>query len=187
MVLSGCRTYGQSGNTGDSSTPLRMTCDLITIGLMHPPLLGLDCHGGEAARQTKRPRKWAGEGFRCTSTREDGRFFAPLRMTCFTIAICEMFRSYVCQYCHPEEAALPARESPAGWPTKDLLQHGLIPELMALSPTWQAARLRLHSQGEAARVLMRPPKLSCLESRCEVGADIPVCPRHWRTVGMDTD
>ena len=56
---------------------------------------------GEAARPTMPPRIWAGEGVRCTSTREDGRFFAALRMTCFAIAISEMFRSYVCQFRHP--------------------------------------------------------------------------------------
>ena len=44
---------------------------------------------------TMPPRIWAGKRVRCTSSREDGRFFAPLRMTCVAIAISEMFQSYL--------------------------------------------------------------------------------------------
>ena len=38
--------------------------------------------------------------------RKDGRFFTTLRMTCIAITIAEMFRSYLRQTCHPEEAGL---------------------------------------------------------------------------------
>ena len=54
-----------------------------------------DCE--DAAWATRPPRIWAGEGFRRTSSREDGRFFAPLRMTCFAMAMSEMIRSCLCQ------------------------------------------------------------------------------------------
>ena len=50
-----------------------------------------DCE--DAGREARPPRIWAGEGFRRTSSREDGRFFAALRMTWFAIAISEMIRS----------------------------------------------------------------------------------------------
>ena len=50
------------------------------------------------------PRIRVGERFRCTSSPEDGRFFATLRMTCFAMVISEMFRSHVCQHFHPEAA-----------------------------------------------------------------------------------
>jgi hypothetical protein len=93
-----------------------------------------------------------------TSHREDGRFFAALRMTCFAITITETFRSTLRQHCeesdvrvgqtflsacfdvaqnnrpvnrqncHPEVAALSAGGSSAGRLTKDLLRHRLIPE-----------------------------------------------------------
>ena len=55
----------------------------------------------EAARETKPPRIRAGQGFRCTSTREDGRFFAPLRMTCVAIALGESSPSCLRLYCYP--------------------------------------------------------------------------------------
>ena len=42
---------------------------------MLPKHVRAHCHAGEAARLKKRPRKWAGEGFRSTSNRVDGRFF----------------------------------------------------------------------------------------------------------------
>ena len=38
--------------------------------------------------------------------REDGRFFAALRMTCFAIAIVETYRTSVGTYFHSEEADL---------------------------------------------------------------------------------
>ena len=63
--------------------------------------------------------------------RKDGRFFAALRMTCIAIAIAEMFRSYLRQTCHPEEAARP---------TKDLLRHRIITARLVRVDTWQAAR-----------------------------------------------
>ena len=100
------------------------------------------CQPDVAARETRPPRIWAGEGFRCTSSREDGRFFAPLRMTCLAIGIGEEFRTHVCKYCHPEEVR-PARDSLAGRLTKDLLRHRLMLErLLSFAVTWQAARLR---------------------------------------------
>ena len=40
------------------------------------------------------PRIRVGKGSRCTSGPEDGRFFAPLRMTCFAIDISEVFRPH---------------------------------------------------------------------------------------------
>ena len=76
----------------------------------------------------RRPRIWAGEGLRCMSTRIDGRFFAPLRMTCFALDVREVFRSHLRQTCHPEEAALSASGSSVGWLTKDLPRHRLMPE-----------------------------------------------------------
>ena len=115
---------------------------------------------------TMPPRIWAAEGFPRTPTREDGRFFAALRVTCFLVDILEMSRSYPRQTCHPEEADLPASDSSAGWLTKDLLRHRLIPErLLSFAVTRQAARLRLHGQADQARVMMSPPKLSGLEIR----------------------
>ena len=45
-----------------------------------------------ATSETRPPRIWVGEGFRFASSREDGRFFAALRMTCLAIVISEMFR-----------------------------------------------------------------------------------------------
>ena len=80
--------------------------------------------------------------------------FAPLRMTCVAITFGERFPSCPRQTCHPEEAALPGSGSSAGWLTKDLLRHRLMPErVLSLAVTRQAARLRLHSQADAARVL----------------------------------
>ena len=100
------------------------------------------------------PRIRAGVRARCTSSREDGRFFATLRMTCFALDICVMSPSCPRPICHPEEAVLPAGGSPAGRLTKDLLRHRLIPErLLSFAVTRQAARLRLHGQANAARVL----------------------------------
>ena len=99
------------------------------------------------------PRIWAGEGFRCTSSREDGGFFAPLRMTSLAIGIGEEFLTHVCNYRHPEEVR-PAMDSMAGRLTKDLLRHRLMLErLLSFAVTWQAARLRRHGQAEAARAL----------------------------------
>lgn len=41
-----------------------------------------------------RPRTGlASKGMCDTSNREDGRFFAPLRMTCYALTIGEMYRS----------------------------------------------------------------------------------------------
>ena len=88
----------------------------------------LICHPEECARETRSPRIRVGEGIRRTSSREDGRFFAALRMTRFTIAFVENCPSYVSPNCHPEEAVRPARESSAGRLTKDLLRHRLMPE-----------------------------------------------------------
>ena len=100
------------------------------------------------------PRIRAGVRARCTSNRVDGRFFAPLRMTCVAIALGEMSPSCPRPNCHPEEAALPARDSSAARLAKDLLQHRLMPErVLSFAVTWQAARLRLHGQADAARVL----------------------------------
>ncbi len=44
------------------------------------------------------------KGIRPASSREDGRFFAALRMTCYALAFSEMCRSRLRQYCHHEEA-----------------------------------------------------------------------------------
>ena len=99
-----------------------------------------------------RPRIRVGEGSRCTSGPEDGRFFAPLRMTCLAMAMSEVFRSSPRQTCHPEEAALPASDSSAGRLTKDLLRHRLMSErVLSFAVTRQAARLRLHGHPKAAR------------------------------------
>ena len=51
------------------------------------------------------------------------------------------------QTCHPEEAR-PARGSSAGRLTKDLLRHRLMHELLVMTPTRKAARLRRHGHGE---------------------------------------
>ena len=80
-----------------------------------------------------------------TDNREDGRFFAALRMTCFAMTIGEICLPGIGTNCHPEEAARP---------TKDLLRHWLIPKRLALIPTQQPARLRLHGHAEEARVSM---------------------------------
>ena len=85
---------------------------------------------------------------------QTGDSSAALRMTCFAIAIVEMYPSFVSPYCHPEEDVRPARESSAGRLTKDLLRHRLIPSLLGTQSTQQAARLRTHGQAEVARVLM---------------------------------
>ena len=41
-----------------------------------------------------RPRIRVGEGSRCTSSPEDGRFFASLRMTCFAMDMSDMFQPH---------------------------------------------------------------------------------------------
>ena len=82
---------------------------------------------------TKFPRRWVGEGFRCTSRRTDGRFFAALRMTCYAIAIGEVSGSSLRPTCHPEEAVRHASDSSARWLTKDQLRHRLIPRLLTLN------------------------------------------------------
>ena len=41
---------------------------------------------------------------KASSGREDGRFFAPLRMTCVAVAVVEVCRPSVGSDCHPEEA-----------------------------------------------------------------------------------
>ena len=62
--------------TGDSSTPLRMTCVAITIGEPLSPHLRRNCHPEEAERLAKRPRTGSSSKGMCyTSNREDGRFF----------------------------------------------------------------------------------------------------------------
>ena len=81
----------------------------------------------DAAWATRPPRIWAGEGFRCTSSREDGRFFAALRMTRRSIIIAERHPLHHRPTCHPEEAVRPGSESLAGRLTKDLLRHRYTP------------------------------------------------------------
>ncbi len=189
------RLHGQAAQARVMMQPPRLSCleSVVKAGRTF-----LSAHGNgilsawtqidEAARPTMPPRIWAGEGLRCMSTRIDGRFFAPLRMTCLAITLAETSPSHPRPSCHPEEAVLPAGGSPAGWLTKDLLRHRLIPErLLSFAVTWKAARLRLHGQAEQTRVIMHPPRLSCLEFRCEGGADIPVCPSQCHSVGMDVD
>ena len=83
----------------------------------HGSRVGMEIEGvpgnlKSAPRRSLRVSRQAGDvsaqmgwrGFRATSNRVDGRFFAPLRMTCFALGICKMFRPHVCQECHPEEA-----------------------------------------------------------------------------------
>ena len=70
------------------------------------------------------PRIRVGEGFRLTSSREDGRFFAALRMTCFAIALGENV-SVIHSPVLSSFVSLPAGESSAGRLTKDLLRHRL--------------------------------------------------------------
>ena len=59
---------------------------------------------------------------------------------------------------------MPAGDSSAGRLTKDLLRHGMIPErVLSFAAGWQAVR-------------SLPVRLSRHRgSRCEGGADIPVC------------
>ena len=64
---------------------------------------------------------------------QTGDSSAALRMTCFAIAIVEMYPSFDSPYCHPEEDVRPARESSAGRLTKDLPRHRMIPSLLALN------------------------------------------------------
>ena len=94
---------------------------LPTVILRRPCL---PCPAQAGARQAKCPRTSSSTKGMCfTYHRIDGRFFAALRMTCFPIAIVEMYPSFASPNCHPEEAALPAGESLAGRLTKDLLRH----------------------------------------------------------------
>ena len=55
-------------------------------------------HAGDVSAPMCLPR------CRVQDNREDGRFFAALRMTCFVIAFSEVFRSSLRQYCCAEEA-----------------------------------------------------------------------------------
>ena len=68
------------------------------------------------------PRRCVYVGFYPLDNREDERFFAALRMTCFAITVDENCRSSVGTNCHPEEAV---RQ------TKDLLRHWIIPTRFA--------------------------------------------------------
>ena len=97
------------------------------------------CEGGVdipvCRRQCRRsPRANVISAYLALRTAEQtGDSSAALRMTCFAIAIVEMYPSFVSPYCHPEEDVRPARESSAGRLTKDLLRHRLIPSLLALN------------------------------------------------------
>ena len=99
-----------------------------------------------ASMPTMCPRKWAGERFRATSDREDGRFFAPLRMTCFAITNGEMCPSHVRRYCHPEEAlsAVPGTGRPAGRRRISCSIGSSGRDLHVSIPEWQHVRLLRH-------------------------------------------
>ena len=107
----------------------------------------------------RRPKGWPGVraygsviASAARQAEKTGDSSTPLRMTCIAILIHERHPLRPRQTCHPEEAAQPAGGSSAGWLTKDLLRHRLIPErVLSLAESWRAARLRLHGQAEPAR------------------------------------
>ena len=78
--------------------------------------------------ETKPPRIWVVECFRCTASREDGRFFAALRMTCVAIAVGETYPSAARQTVILRRPCLPCPAQAGARPTKDLLQHRMTLE-----------------------------------------------------------
>ena len=101
-------------NTDEALVRVGQTFLSARVDLHDRPSNRQTCHPEEAGRETRPPRISVGEGFGCTSSREDGRFFAALRMTCLAIGIGEEFLTHVCKYCHPEEACVPEIQWQAG-------------------------------------------------------------------------
>ena len=130
--------------TGDSSTPLRMTCVAISIGEPLSPHIRRDCHPEEAERPAKRPRTGSSSKGMCyTSNRVDGRFFAALRMTCVAITIGQPLSPHLRRNCHPEKA-MPAGRRQAVRPFDN-------------TSTFRQAQCR-QAQGPArARAVREPP------------------------------
>ena len=118
-----CFCLQDSRKDGRFFAALRMTCFAIAIAEMFRSYLRQTCHPEEAGLKVGRTflsaHAWSASSqaeeisaqmcllhFCLQDSRTDGRFFAALRMTCIAIAIAEMFRSYLRQTCHPEEAGL---------------------------------------------------------------------------------
>ena len=81
-----------------------------------------------------------------------------LRMTIRSMNIRETYTSYIVPNCHPEEAALPARDSSAGRLTKDLLRHRLTSRSLVFN---RRNRRHVHQ----ATQLLLPPAIRCLSCR----------------------
>ena len=92
----------------------------------------------------RRPKGWLGVRAQVRLQRacatppieNTGDSSTPLRMTCFTMATGDTLSPHLRQNCHPEEACVRRRRNtsvtrkstlPQSKPTKDLLQHGIIP------------------------------------------------------------
>ena len=100
--------------TGDSSTPLRMTCFAISIRETRRSYLRPTCHAEErcekvgrtflsASMPTMSPRKCVYGALSLGTIEKTGDSSAALRMTCFAITIGETCRSGLGTTCHPEE------------------------------------------------------------------------------------
>ena len=101
-----------------------------------------------------RPRIRVGEGSRCTSSPEDGRFFASLRMTWFAITLEEVYQSHHCPNLSSRGSRLACRrfigrQADEG-STAASLDAGACSVIRCCL---QAARLRPRCHAEAARVL----------------------------------
>ena len=126
--------------------------------------------------------------------RKDGRFFATLRMTCIAIAIAEMFRSYLRQTCHPEEAGLkvgqtflsariaclPCQARQAEMPPRKCVY--CVSAFRTIEKTGDSSTTPQNDMLFDNSQQMYPThvRLNCHpeEAGCEGGADIPVCPRR---------